>query len=63
MILIYLYLGKNSLHRAAENGHTEIVKILLDHGANVSTKDDYYGKKNDNTYFYMHINIIPIIIL
>ena len=35
-----------SLHWAAENGHTEIVKILL---ANVSTKDND-GKKDNDTY-------------
>ena len=49
LILIYFYLGSTSLHYAARNGHTEIVKILLENGANVSTKDDD-GKKDDNTY-------------
>ena len=48
-----------SLQWAAINGHTDIVKILLAHGANVSTKD-YDGKK-DTTYIYMHIYIINII--
>ena len=42
-----------SLHLAARYGHTDIAKILLDHGANVSTKDDYDGKKYNNTYIYI----------
>ena len=59
IIIIYLYLGKTSLHSAAENGHTDIVKILLDHGANGSTKDND-GKK-DNKYIFTCICIIHII--
>ena len=59
-MIIYLYLGRTSLHRAAENGHTNTVKILLAHGANVSTKDDYDGKKDNNTYKYLHIHIIKL---
>ena len=50
---INLYLGWTSLHRAAQNGHTEIVKMLLDDGANVSTKDDEYSKKDNNSYIYI----------
>ena len=38
--LIYLYLGETSLMQAAENGHTDIVKILLKHGADVNIRDD-----------------------
>ncbi len=45
---MYLYLGLTSLHYAARYGHTEIVKMLLAHGANISTKDDV-GKKDNNT--------------
>ena len=40
-----------SLHWAAMNGNTDIVKILLAHRANVSTKDNH-GKKYNNTYIY-----------
>ncbi len=54
-ILIYLYLGETSLHWAAEYGHTDIVKILLDHEAIVSTQDDD-GKKEDNTYIQAYTN-------
>ena len=38
MYLIYLYLGWTSLMRAAEDGNTEVVKLLLQHGANVNYK-------------------------
>jgi ankyrin repeat protein len=30
-----------SLHFASENGHSECIKILLDHGANVHLKNNY----------------------
>ncbi len=55
-VYIYLYLGKTSLHWAAKYGDTDIVKILLDHGANVtvSTKDDVYGKKDNYTYIHTY---------
>ncbi len=44
-MITYLYLGATSLHLAAWNGHSDMVKILLDHGANVSAKDNK-GKKD-----------------
>ncbi len=50
-MIIYLYLGETSLQYAAEHGYTDIVKILLDHGGNVSTKDEYHGKKDDHIFF------------
>ncbi len=56
IILIYLYLGMTSLHYAAEDGYTDIVKILLAHGVNVNNKDND-GKK-ETTYIYMHLHII-----
>ena len=56
IILIYLYLGATSLHIAAIHGHTDTVKMLIYHGANVSTKD-YDGKK-DNTYTCIYILFI-----
>ena len=37
-----------SLHWAAYNGHTDVIKILLAHGANVNTRDRY-GKKDNIT--------------
>ena len=40
-----------SLHWAAMNGNTDIVKILLAHGVNVNTKDND-GKKDNNTYIW-----------
>ena len=35
-----LYLGKTSLMSGAENGRTDTVKILLEHGADINTKDN-----------------------
>ena len=29
-----------ALHKAAQNGHTEVVRVLLDHGANIDIKND-----------------------
>ncbi len=45
---IFPYLGETSLHYAAENSQTDIVKILLAHGANISTKDNR-GKKDNKS--------------
>ncbi len=50
-ISIWIYLGWTSLHLAVLDGYTDTVKILLDHGANVSTKDND-GKKDNNTNIY-----------
>ena len=36
---ICLYIGKTSLMKAAMRGRTETVKILLEHGADINTKD------------------------
>ena len=40
MYWMYLYLGRTSLMYAAWNGNTDTVKILLEHGAEVNTKDN-----------------------
>ena len=40
MYLIYLNLGETNLMKAAQSGNTETVKIFLEHGADVNTKDD-----------------------
>ena len=37
---MFLFKGKTPLMRAAENGHLEIVKLLLNQGANVNEKSD-----------------------
>ena len=55
-MLIYFHLVKTSLHWAASKGHTDIAKILLAHGANVSSKNNDGNK--DTTYINMHIHII-----
>ena len=60
MTLIYLYLEWTSLHIAAWEGYIDMIKILLDHGANVNTKNND-GKRDNNTYTYIHIHIIHII--
>lgn len=35
--------GQTALFKAAERGHTEIVKLLLARGADVTVKDTFYG--------------------
>ena len=40
MYLIYLYLGWTSLMIAAMNGKTEVIRILLEYGAEVNHKDN-----------------------
>lgn len=35
--------GTTALFKAAERGHTEVARILLEHGADVSVKDTFYG--------------------
>ena len=37
--LIYLYLGMTSLIWAARNGNADVVKILLENGADINAKD------------------------
>ena len=37
---MYVHLGSNSLTWAAEKGHTDIVKILLENGADVNIQDN-----------------------
>ena len=32
-----LQFGRTALHFAAEKGHTEVVKLLLDHGSGIDT--------------------------
>ena len=39
--IIYLYLGRTSLSYAAEEGRTDVVKILVENGADINDKDNY----------------------
>ena len=32
--------GMTALHKAAQNGHTEVVRLLLDKGAKIDIKND-----------------------
>ena len=43
IFLIYLNLGSTSLLRAAENGHTKVVKLLVEKGSAVNVKN-VWGK-------------------
>ena len=35
--------GRTPLHRAAKRGHVDIVKLLLEHGANPNIQENKYG--------------------
>ncbi len=61
IVLIFFYLGRTSLHWAAQKGYTDIVKLLLAHGANDSTKTNN-GKKDNDIYTYrcMYIKFISL---
>ena len=37
-IVIYIYLGKTSLMYAAEGGHIEAVRLLVNHGSDIKAK-------------------------
>ena len=39
--LIYLYLADTSLMLEAWRGNTDVVKVLLDHGADINAKSKY----------------------
>ena len=58
MYLIYLYLGRTSLMYAAWDGYTEIVKILLEHGADVNTKD-YEGQLHNISLVHKRQRLTP----
>ena len=38
--LIYLYLGQSSLIWAASEGRTDVVQVLLQHGADINAMDN-----------------------
>ena len=38
--MYHKYLGRTPLYHAAEDGHTDVVKILLSQGANPDIQDD-----------------------
>jgi hypothetical protein len=52
--------GLTPLHKAARSGHSEIVKLLLDHGADVNAKTDYgYSAINGRTPLHESIAFGP----
>ena len=40
MIINNLQHGRTSLHKAAEYGHTDVVKTLISHGGDIFAKDN-----------------------
>ena len=54
-ILHWLWNGKSALMLATEGGHTEIVKTLLDAGANVSIKIACCMYMLMNTLLHVHV--------
>ena len=39
-----IYLGMNILMKAASKDNTDMLKILLEHGADVNSRSDQYGE-------------------
>jgi ankyrin repeat protein len=37
------YLGETPLHRASDLGHSQVVRELLDHGADIDSKDNIHS--------------------
>ena len=48
---------KTALHKAVRGGHLEIVKILLDRGADVTLRDKVSGMR-DRKYCLHHLIIL-----
>ncbi len=40
--------GKTPLHYAGDNDSEDIAMILIDHGADIHVKDNYYGRLFDH---------------
>lgn len=49
--------GVTPLHDAAENGHVNVVKLLLSHGASINLKDDKVslGKCAESLYIISQV--------
>ena len=54
-----LQYGRRALHVAAENGHTDVIDILVKHGADVDRKDDV---RNIHVLVYFSLNFVFIIL-
>ena len=52
---IYIYLGQTKLFFAADSRRTDVVRFLLDHGADVNTKDT-----NGKLHTFISVYIILI---
>ena len=46
---------KTALHKAVKGGHLEIVKILLDRGADVTLRDKVSGMRDRQYFLYRTI--------
>ena len=52
---------KTPLHYAARNGFKEIVKILLERGANIEAEDQVYSQTTKNEILFLFIYLIILI--
>ena len=55
----YLQVGRTALHKAAQEGKTNVIETLLQHGADFTLKDKVRiepGISNDKTSFICHLS-------
>lgn len=55
-------LSDTPLHHAAKNGHTDIIELLLSHGANIHAKNEYGGTALQTAVYHKQLAIIELLL-
>ncbi|KAL6591921.1 ankyrin repeat-containing domain protein [Neocallimastix sp. 'constans'] len=56
------YRGNTALKLAAQHGHTELTKFLIESGANIDIKDFYGDTALISTTYFRHIEVLKLLI-